>query len=406
MAQGDLEGASGCFRRLVADHPRHEQARLLLITCLARRGEPGPVCQEIDQVLRLAPTSFLVHKSVMGPLYSLGCWAEYAAEIERFRKVDPNCAFLDFEQSFLDLLLGDMRRGWEHFEARLSIPQAWRPQRAFGEPAWQGEPFAGRTLLLWPEQGLGDTLMALRYLPLVKALGGRVILETQPGLRDVAATRAGADLVISTEDPLPTFDLQASLMSLPWIFRTELGTIPAEVPYVDVPAEVPHRAAIQEALALAGGRPRIGLVWAGGPGHARDFERSLPASALAPLAALPGVAWFSLQVGNQEVPPLPGLVPLAPLLGDFSDTAFALRGLDRLITVDTSVAHLAGALGIPTLLLLAHQPDYRWMLDRPDSPWYPTLRLYRQPTYGDWGAVIRQVARDLTSGSLQRVPAP
>jgi tetratricopeptide (TPR) repeat protein len=399
MELGDLEQATGLFQRLAAKHPGDERVQLLLITCLARRGDPDPVRREITKALNHSPTSFLVHKSVMGPYYSLGCWADYRAEIQRFRKVDPTLAYLDFEQSFMDILFGDMRQGWKRFEARLKIPVEFRPQRTFEQPAWTGESFAGKTLLLWPEQGLGDTLMTLRYLPLVKALGGRVILETQPELKDVAATCDGADDVISTDELLPSFDLQASLLSLPYLFRTELASIPSVIPYLRVPEQVPHRPSLQEALAQAMGTRRIGLVWAGGPGHARDSERSMTAASLAPLAVLPGVTWYSLQVGREEVPPLPNLVPLAPLLGSFSDTAYALKGMDLVITVDTSVAHLAGAMGIPTLLLLAFQPDYRWMLDRDDSPWYPTLRLYRQPAYGDWAAVIRRLVQDLTQGS-------
>jgi hypothetical protein len=369
----------------------------LLITCLTRKGDLGLADQEIAAVIQQEPTNFIVHKSVMGSYYSLGRWAEYRAEIERFRTVDPTSAHLEFEQSFVDLLFGDMLLGWERYEARFKVPKEWRlkPQ-TFAQPAWNGESFAGKTLLLWAEQGFGDTLMFIRYLPLVKALGGRVILETQPALVDVAATCKGVDAVYPQKSSLPPFDLQASLLSLPWLFRTELSSVPAEIPYLDVPAEVLHRQALLALLAPAQESTRIGLVWAGSPGHVRDDERSLPAMSLAPLAELPGVAWFSFQLGRQGVPPLPNLVSLAPLLKDFSDTAYALSGMDLVITVDTSVAHLAGALGIPTLLLLAFQPDFRWMLERDDSPWYPTLRLYRQPTYGDWGSVIQRVVKDLT----------
>jgi hypothetical protein len=335
----------------------------------------------------------------MGPYYSLGCWAEYSSEIERFRQVAPGLAYLDYEQSFADLLFGNMLQGWERFEARLHVPDDLRPRRIFEQPPWKGEPFEGKTLLLWAEQGLGDTLMFARYLPMVKALGGRVMLETQPALMGVAATCKGADLVISEGTPLPPFDLQGSVMSLPWIFRTELSTLPDQIPYLAVPKEVQHRQAIQETLALGQESTRIGLVWAGNRHHARDVERSLPPSSLAPLATLPGVTWYSFQLGSREDPPLPNLVSLAPLLETFSDTACALSGMDLLITVDTSVTHLAGAMGIPTFLLLTFQPDYRWMLDRDDSPWYPTLRLYRQPKYGDWEAVIRKVIADLTQDS-------
>jgi tetratricopeptide (TPR) repeat protein len=396
MAQGNYEEAEGRFRQLLAEHPQDEKVRLLLITCLARKGEPNLVDQEVVRVIQQEPTSLSVHRSLIGSHYSLGRWAEFKAEIDRFRKVDPTQAYLDFEQSLVDLLFGDMPQGWERYEARLKVSKELRPQRTFARPAWKGEPFAGKTLLLWAEQGIGDALMFLRYLPLVKALGGRVILETWPALMDVASTCEGVDFVTPLGASLPSFDIQASLLSLPWIFRTDLASVPAKIPYLAVPAEVPHRQAILELMNQAQESTRIGLVWAGSPGHVRDDERSLPVNALAPLAALPGLAWFSFQLGKQEVPPLPNLISLAPLLSDFSDTACALSGMDAVITVDTSVAHLAGALGIPTLLLLSFQPDFRWLLGREDSPWYPSLRLYRQPVYGNWGAVIRQVVVDLT----------
>jgi tetratricopeptide (TPR) repeat protein len=400
MAQGHLERAEELYRGLVADQPLDETHRLLLITCLSRKVDTAPVCQEINKVIELHPSNFFVHKSVVATYYDCGLWPEFNAEIERYREVDPTCAFLDFEQSLMDLMFGSMPQGWERYEARLKVPGELRlKEHIFAQPAWQGEAFPGRTLLLWAEQGLGDALMFIRYLPLVKALGGRVILETWPALMGVAATCAGVDIIIPKGAPLPPFDLQASLLSLPWIFRTDLSSIPAEVPYLDVPDDVPHRQALLEQLAQAFDSTRIGLVWAGSPGHVRDFERSVPVASLAPLAALSGVTWFSLQVGDQEIPPLPNLIELAPFLKNFSDTAYALSGMDLLITVDTAVAHLAGALGIPTLLLLSFQPDFRWLLNREDSPWYPSLCLYRQPAYGDWGSVIRQVLQDLTQGS-------
>jgi len=397
MAQGQLDEAENQFRSLLGDHPSEERVRLLLITCLARKGAWPLAEQEIAKVLQQEPSSFTVHRSLSGVYYTLGHWNAYRAEIARFRALDPTCAYLDYEQSFVDLLFGDMRQGWQRFEARLHLPRALSPRaRTFQRPTWSGESFAGKTLLLWAEQGLGDTLMFLRYVPLVKALGGRVLVEAQPLLLDVAATCAGADIVIPEGAPWVPYDLQAPLMSLPRIFHTELASIPAEVPYLSVPEEVPHRQELQVCLDRAQECTRVGLVWAGSPGHGRDFERSLPVAALAPLAQLPGVAWFSFQVGREEVPPLPDLTSLGPLFENFADTAYALNAMDLLITVDTSVAHLAGAMGVPTLLLLSFQPDYRWLLEREDSPWYPTLRLYRQPAYGDWASVIRQIVADLT----------
>jgi hypothetical protein len=220
----------------------------------------------------------------------------------------------------------------------------------------------------------------------------------QKELAGLAGTCPGVDQVLTIDDPIPPFDLLAPLLSLPRIFRTGLASIPCEVPYLDVPPQVPNRQAIAQVLAGSHGRVRVGVSWAGSATHTRDAERSLPPGAFAPLAALTGVAWHSFQLGRDDAPPLPGLVHLGPLLQNFSDTAYALSGMDLVITVDTALTHLAGAMGIPTLVLLAFGPDFRWMLERADSPWYPSLRLYRQPVPGDWDSVFRAVARDLSSG--------
>jgi len=317
MAQGFLQEAEVTFRQLVEYFPSVERVRLLLITCLGRQGNLGGAIQEIEKVLRLKPLNPKVHENILAIYFNFGCWPEYRGEIERFSKANPASAQLDWEHSHVDLLFGDMPLGWQRYEARFNLPVETMPQRAFAEPAWNGEPFGGKTLLLWAEQGFGDTLMFLRYLPQVKALGGTVILETQPALLDVAATCDGADLIIPEGKLLPPFDLQRSLMSLPWVFRTSLDTIPSDIPYVDVPREVPNRSPLLECLNKPEGGTRIGLVWAGRPEHGRDFERSISAILLEPLADLPGVAWFSLQLGKQEVPILPGLGSLGPFLTTF-----------------------------------------------------------------------------------------
>ncbi len=396
LAQGRPEEGARIFKQLMTRHPEEPDLRLFLISALLRKGDLTLADVEIDMAIQEQPTSFRLHKMLAGLFYSFGRWAAFEAEVARFRVVDPGSAYLNFEASFVDLLFGRMPKGWDGYEARLEVPENLRPQRTFEQPAWNGEPFPGRSLLVWSEQGLGDTLMIARFLPQVKALGGRVILETQPSLAPLAATCSGPDEVVRRGDSLPPFDLQVSLMSLPWVFRTDLSSIPDNVPYLDVPAEVPNREPLLQRLKAAGESTRIGVVWAGSPGHARDTERSLPMEALAPLADLPGVVWYSFQLDRPEVPPLPNLIALGPFLSSFSDTAYALSGMDLLITVDTSTAHLAGAMGIPTLLLLSFQPDFRWLLDRDDSPWYPSLRLYRQPAYGDWGAVIQRVASELS----------
>lgn len=300
-----------------------------------------------------------------------------------------------YDRSYLSLLFGEMPVGWDQYEVRLTIPGKVKPRRDFTQPRWQGEPFPDRTLLLHFEQGFGDTIMFVRYAARVKALGGRVILAAQRELADVLATCPGLDEVVPDGDPLPPFDFHLPLPSLPQVFRTDLASIPCQIPYLDIPREVPNRQMITELLALSEGKTRIGYAWAGHPGHKRDADRSMPRAALGMFAGLPDVAWYSFQMGVRQEAPLPDLTPLAPALSNFSDTAYALSGMDLVITVDTALAHLAGALGIPTLLLLHFQPDFRWMLNREDSPWYPSLRIYRQPQPGDWAGALRKLLQDL-----------
>lgn len=327
-----------------------------------------------------------------------GDWSELRRVTLPLLGLEPPGPQRDDEEAHLCLLYGDMPRGWDLYEARLRIPG--RPAvYNWSKPDWDGAPFPGRTLVIYWEQGFGDTLMFVRYAALAKARGGRVVLLVQRELADLVATCPGVDLVVPNLDPIPPHDF-----TVPHLFRTDLASIPAPVPYLRVPATVPHRQGLDQALAVGAGRRRIGIQWAGSPTHLRDRERSLALGALAPLASLPGVAWYSFQLGAKEAPPLPGLVHLGPLMGNFSDTAHALLAMDRVITVDTALAHLAGALGIPTLVLLPIVPDFRWMLGRSDSPWYPGMRLYRQSASDAWPPVVAKVLADLRA--WLRAPAP
>lgn len=313
----------------------------------------------------------------------------------------PDC-FLDsprarFPAADASLLSGDLPHGWDQYEARLQVPGLIQPERHFTHPRWDGQPFQGKTLLLHYEQSFGDTLMFVRYAPMVKAMGGNVLLAAQGPLADLVATCQGIDLVIPRGTAPPPFDFHFPLLSLPWLFRTELSSIPAEVPYLKVPESVPNREALTQLLARSEGLIRVGLTWKGRSSLPRDSGQSIPPAALAPLAALPEVAWHSFQREDGSEAPFPGIQPVGPSISTFSDLAHALSAMDLVITVDTAVAHLAGALGIPALLLLAHEPDWPWLLERDDSPWYPTLRLYRQQVPGDWESVVQRVIRDLTN---------
>jgi Flp pilus assembly protein TadD len=290
---------------------------------------------------------------------------------------------------------GQFAEGWQDYDWRLKQRRGPRVDRGFHQPRWQGEDFTGRRLLIHAEQGLGDTIQFMRYLPLVKARGGAVIFEVQAPLRRLIVQSPAMDGIelVAEGKALPQFDLYCPLLSLPRIFATELSTIPTCLPYLagdpvlhpPLPARSKHR--------------RWAIAWAGNPRHPADRLRSLPGSALDRLAELHNVEFVSLQMGSAARPEILPLIDAAPYLADFAVTAAVLAGADLVIAVDTALAHLAGAMGKPTWLLLPHVADWRWLTARSDSPWYPNLRLYRQPQPGDWTSVIEQIAGEAGQGA-------
>jgi tetratricopeptide (TPR) repeat protein len=304
-----------------------------------------------------------------------------------------------FNFAILLLLLGRLEEGWPGRELRWEATGV--APRAFQEPAWDGSPLAGRTILVHgAQEGLGDAIMALRYTKLLKEQGARVLVACAPTLAELFRTCPWQDQVILEGESLPPCHCQAPLMSLPWLFRTRLDTIPSPGPYLSAPPSplTPRQRLCAQRMETCAPF-RIGLVFAGKPDHPEDARRSLPPQALEALALLrPRAAFFSLQQHRDPpLPPLPkalGAVDLGDLLEDFTDTARAVAALDLVISVDTAVAHLAGAMGKPVQLLLPHQAEWRWMLDRADSPWYPSFRLYRQDRPGAWAPVLQRLAQE------------
>ncbi|MBI4663443.1 MAG: tetratricopeptide repeat protein [Verrucomicrobia bacterium] len=307
---------------------------------------------------------------------------------------EPNA---EYALGFTELLLGKFETGWMHYEARWRTGQKQFPSRPFTQPRWTGEPLAGKTILVFAEQGIGDTLQFVRYVPPVTERVGRVIFECQPALKDLLATARGIDRLVAHGEALPPFDVQIPLLSLPLLFRTSANSIPAAVPYLKAPEN-----ATVELPSTPEGWMKVGVVWAGNPGLQNDLARSVPLPKLSSLWSVPKVAFFSLQVGpagrqlalfrDQQK-----LIDLKPQLSDFARTAAAIEALDLVISVDTAVAHLAGALGKPVWLLLPFAPEWRWLLDREASPWYPTMRLFRQPRPDDWDGVVERVRANLLS---------
>ncbi|MBP2298676.1 tetratricopeptide repeat protein [Azospirillum picis] len=349
---------------------------------------------------------------------------EALADFDRALAARPQDAGLHWNRGFARLLAGDYEGGWPEFDWRRHDDRAEPPWRRLDRPTWRGEPLAGRTILLYAEQGLGDTLQFLRYVPLVAARGATVILEVQRPLLPLAAGLEGAARVIARGDPLPQFDLECPLMSLPRAFGTTLDRVPAAVPYI-VPD--PLRAArwrdrlAEDARSVPGvegrRRPlRVGVVWAGNPRFPGDGLRSPRLSGLRALFGVPGCRFYGLQMGpgrsdlaETAMPSSatdPGFIDLGPDIADFADTAAIMTALDLVVSSCTGPAHLAGALGVPLWVALPFSPDWRWLLARDDSPWYPTAKLFRQPSPGDWSSVAGRMAAELALAVQRFTPSP
>lgn len=371
QARGDLPAAESCFRRAIEHAPGFVAALVNLGALKLATDQLDEAVAILDRALALAPD------------YGIGHW----------------------NRALALLTAGNYERAWSDYDWRWRIPELLKnAQVRVLEKRWRGEPVAGKRILLQSEQGLGDTIQFARYAPLVAARGAEVTLAVQPMLVPLLKQLRNLERVIAINGSLPPFDLQASLPDLPGIFGTTLATIPDARGYL---TPDPLKVADWRARLQAERRPKVGLVWAGNARHLDDTNRSLKIAALAPLFKRENIAWHSLQVddGGKRIAPgemdLP-IVDLAPSLRDFSDTAAALAALDLLISVDTAPAHLGGALGVPTWILVTKRADWRWMRDRADSPWYSSIRLFRQEGHGDWHGVIDRLCAALDASFASR----
>ncbi len=361
--RGDLDGAIAALRRAVAVDPGYAKGHANLAVALRSAGE-------LDEALAAS------HRAVA---------------------LKPEEPLIRYNHAHALLLNGDLRGGFEEFRWGRNCKTWAHHYPDLDQPEWEGEAFTGRTLLVFSDYGIGDAIQLLRYLPGVVARGGTVMLQVQPSLVPLLKDLPGVT-VIARGEPLPPFDLQLPMMGLPRVFGTTLQGIPAPVPYLQ--AEPATASRWQRALRLET-KLKVGVVWAGNALHKGDKQRSIAAEAVLPRLAMPGVQLYSLQkeARPEDTAVLAALgtdiADLAPALGSFADTAAAVDTLDLVISVDTSVAHLAGALGRPVWVLLPYALDWRWMRDREDSPWYPTMRLFRQQKPRAWDNVIARAAADL-----------
>lgn len=340
-----------------------------------------------QQALQLAPTLHDSRVALATCLQSQGKIHEALVACAQVLKAAPDHAEAHWNYSLLLLLQGNYATGFREYEWRWRKRRFTSPLRDFTEPRWHGGSLTGKTILIYAEQGLGDTIQFCRYLPLLMEQGAQVLFECHRPLKALMQTLGDGITVSAFEEQLPYYDCQAPLLSLPFLMNSTLETIPTVVPYLQPPVE--RLLFWQSVLPACIGR-RVGLCWSGK--RYPDPGRSCQPEMLAPLGTVAGVEYLSLQVDLEGVkPPFP-LVDLTMLVQDFADTAALMAQLDLVITIDTAVAHLAGALGKETWLLVPFAPDWRWGLQREDCPWYPSMRLFRQQEPGDWEPVMREVA--------------
>jgi Flp pilus assembly protein TadD len=331
---------------------------------------------------------------------------EALAAFKRALALKPDYASAHWNLSWTLLTLGDLKPGWLEFEWRTQCA-AGAPPRPFPEPQWRGEDISGRTILLTSEQGFGDMLQMIRYAPLIAQRNAKVIAESPPELVTLFQSVKGIQQIITTGQPLPKFDVHCPMMSLPLAFSTTLETIPANVPYLAAPPE--KIAAWRDRIGSSDTRLRVGLVWAGRPTQQFDRWRSARLEHFAKLAEIKSARFFSLQKGPaaaeaRSAPPEMNLTDWTSDLNDFADTAALIENLDLVIGVESAVTHLAGALAKPVWPFLAHVADWRYLLNRSDSPWYPTMTLFRQPAPGQWEPAINEIVTALQNHPNPRSP--
>lgn len=379
---------------LAHDHPAlHSNLGVALVEL----GRPQEAIAHYRRALAAQPDRAETHNNLGIALERLGQYPEALDCYGRALALRPDYAEAHFNRAHALLITGDLDEGWREYEWRFAVA---RYARNFDRPLWEGEPLEGKTILVHAEQGFGDTLQFVRYIPAIAAAGGRAVLEVPRALVRITRSVVGLSEILVSGDSLPEFDCHCPLLSLPRIFRTTVATIPNQVPYLA--AEPDLIRFWRERIPKTG--LRVGIAWQGNPQTRMDKARSIPLREFAAIAAVPGVCLVSLQKndGLDQLGSMPADMRIDTFGPEFDagpdaflDTAAVMMSLDLVIACDTSVAHLAGALGRPVWVILANNPDWRWLVGRHDSPWYPTARLFRQHKPGDWIGVISEAAAAL-----------
>ena len=394
-AKGDFEAALACQRRALEIVPTRLTYHLNLGNVLKDLDRFDEALTLFERLAAAAPNNAKVHHNHATVLKEIGDLDAALAAFQRACALDPDLTESQWGAAVVLLTQGSYQEGWPFYDARLRLARA--RSATYAVPAWRGEDLAGEMLLVHPEQGLGDAILAARFLPLVKARGGALVLSCRAPLLSLFQDAAVADRVIAADDDLPAFDLHCALMSLPVIFDTHRAAVPPPLPLSPTAAS---RGRYRETVARYDDRFKVGIVWSGSTGYKDNHRRATALQPFLRLCEVPGVQLFSLQKGAQTAQIRRGgaealVVDLGSRDRDLADTAAAIEDLDLVIMTDSAVAHLAGSMGRPVWNLLHHVPYWIYGVSGETTPWYPSMRLFRQPGVGDWDSVFERVLAEL-----------
>ena len=398
VQQGNIEGAIAELHQSIALNPNYIEAHRNLGNILLGRGRLEEAIAEFQLVISSQPNSVNTYIDLGKALKEQGKLTEAIAAYKQAITLKENCAEAHYYLGRALLLSGEIENGFAEYEWRWKCQEFLSKHNySFSQPLWTGEDLQGRTILLYAEQGFGDTIQFIRYVDLVQARGGHIIVACPRELIELLKTIPAIKQLVTTGDPVPDYHVSAPLISLPRILGTTLETIPTPIPYLGANTNypIPHAP-----FPMPHSHLKVGIVWGAKHTHPTSASRSCPLKEFQQLFAIPDITFYSLQKGPQvtDIEEISSpIISLDRQLNNFADTASAIAQLDLVITVDTAVAHLAGAMGKPVWVLLCYAPNWRWMLERQDSPWYPTMRLFRQEVPGDWHNVLNRVADALHS---------
>ena len=390
---GKLRAAIACYRRGLVLHPNHPNIYSNMGNAYRELGHLQLSVASHHKAIKLNSKNAEAYYNLGLALRDLGQIQQSLRAFETTLQLNPTHAECRCDRSLTLLSMGDFKRGLDEYEWRWKLDR--NPPRKFDKPIWNGSELKGKTLLIHQEQDIGDMIQFARYIPMIKDRGGRVILETQPELSRLMSTAPGVDGVTVCGSELPEYDCYIPMMSLARLFATTLDTIPKPIPYLTPPEQpyIPLPASLDTQY-------KVGIAWAGNATHINDKNRSCDFSYFIELMGIPSINIYSLQKGENEADiKVNGcqalVVDMAPSLNDFADAAALIQNLDLVISVDTATAHLAGTLGKPVWLVLPFSADWRWLHETAQSPWYPSMRIFRQRQPGNWDQVFRDIRRAL-----------